>query len=188
MNGFQEFFAVVSAVVLFLFGLQGFSRELQAVGGDALRSWLERVTASRWRGFLLGALVTAIVQSSSAVTALAVALVDANVISFRASLGVLLGANVGSTSTGLIASLGMKPVARATAMANFLFNAVGLLLYFPFLALFSRVMVDSFGGAALAVAWAHLTFNLTVGLLFLSTLGRVEHRLAAWFLAAHERS
>jgi len=53
------------------FGLQGFSRELQAAGGKALQLWLGRVTASRWRGFAVGALDTAVVQSSSAVTSLA---------------------------------------------------------------------------------------------------------------------
>jgi len=69
MTRLQGLCAVVSAIVLFLYGLQSFSRELQAVGGAALQAWLGRVTASRWRGFAIGALATAIVQSSSAVTA-----------------------------------------------------------------------------------------------------------------------
>jgi len=89
MTPFQGLFAAISAVILFLYGLQGFSRELQAVGGATLQSWLRRVTANRWIGFLVGAAATAIVQSSSAITALTVTLVDAAVISFRASLGVL---------------------------------------------------------------------------------------------------
>ncbi len=99
MTPFQGIIAAASAIVLFLYALEGFSRELQAVGGTALQSWLSRVTASRWLAFLIGAIATALVQSSSAVTALAVTLVDASVISFRGSLGVLLGANVGTTTT-----------------------------------------------------------------------------------------
>jgi Na+/phosphate symporter len=63
ITGLQGLIAAVSAIVLFLYGLQGFSRELQTVGGAALRSWLARVTASRWRGFAVGALATAVVQS-----------------------------------------------------------------------------------------------------------------------------
>ena len=59
---------------------------------------------------MLGAVATAIVQSSSAVTSLAVALVDAGVMSFRASLGVLLGANVGTTSTAWLVSLKLTSV------------------------------------------------------------------------------
>lgn len=91
MTGLQSFFAVVAAIVLFIYGLQGFSRELRAVGGDVLQTWLGRVTANRWSGFAVGAFATAVVQSSSAVTSLTTALVDSSVISFRASLGVLLG-------------------------------------------------------------------------------------------------
>ena len=93
MSPLQGLFAAVSAVVLFLYGLHGFSHELQTVGGPALQSWLGRVTANRWLGFVAGALATAVVQSSSAVTALTTALVDAGVISFRASLAVVLGSN-----------------------------------------------------------------------------------------------
>jgi len=110
MTGLQSFFAAISAVVLFIYGLQGFSRELRAVGGDALQAWLGRVTASRWSGFAVGALATAVVQSSSAVTSLTTALVDASVISFRASLGVLLGSNVGTTATAWLVSLKLTSV------------------------------------------------------------------------------
>jgi phosphate:Na+ symporter len=98
-------FATLAAIVLFLYGLQEFSREIRNVGGPALNAWLGRFTKSRWQGVLLGALATAVVQSSSAITALAVALVDAGAISFKSSLGILLGANVGTTSTAWLVSL-----------------------------------------------------------------------------------
>jgi len=110
MTDLQSFFAAVSAIVLFVYGLQGLSRELRTVGGGALQSWLTRVTASRWLGFAFGALATAIVQSSSAVTSLTTAFVDASIISFRASLGVLLGSNVGTTTTAWLVSLKLTGV------------------------------------------------------------------------------
>lgn len=306
MTGLQALFAAFSAVVLFLYGLQNFSRELRATGGIALKSWLQRITASRWLGFMVGAAATAIVQSSSAITALTVALVDASAISFRASLGVLLGSNVGttatawlvslkltgigpvfillgamlsalpvrarvtgkpvfyfgliffaldlisselkplsehpaimewvtlaqapwlgvvtglavtavvqsssvttavaillvqqgilpaeaaipivigsnvgSTSTALVASVGMGVVARATAITNFVFNAVGLVVYFPFLSWFSRAMLDLAGSPGMAVASAHLIFNLTIALGFLAALDWIEPRLRGWLL------
>lgn len=105
MNYFDLSIAVLAAVVLFLHGLQGFSRELQAHSDGRLQGWLERLTRTRMGGFLLGALFTALVQSSSAVTALAVALVDAGTIPFANSLAVLIGANVGTTSTAWLVSL-----------------------------------------------------------------------------------
>jgi Na/Pi-cotransporter len=301
MTPFQGFTAALSAIVLFLYGLQGFSSELQIVGGDTLRAWLSRVTANRFRSFLVGALATAVLQSSSAITALAVTLVDAGVISFRASLGVLLGANVGttatawlvsfkltgigpafivlgalisvlparvrvigkavfyfgliflaldlislqlkplqnhpsfrewmelaktpwmgvvagmvftalvqsssvttglailmvqqgtlppeaaipivigsnvgSTSTALMAGLGMSAAARATSIANLLVNATGVVLFLPFLRPFARAIVEWAGDPGIAVALSHLIFNLTIAFTFLLTLDWVEPRL-----------
>jgi Na/Pi-cotransporter len=97
--------AAVSAIVLFLYGLEAFSREIQTVGGETLKKWLSRLTESRWRAVLLGTVATAIVQSSSAVSSLVVAFVDAGTMTFRSSLGVLLGANIGTTSTAWLVSL-----------------------------------------------------------------------------------
>jgi len=100
----------LSAIVLFLFGLQGFSGEIQAVGGDTLKARLGHLVRSPIRGVLLGASATAIVQSSSAVVALALALVDAGVLSLRSSLGIVLGANVGTTSTAWLVSLRLEAI------------------------------------------------------------------------------
>ena len=102
MGYFNLLIGIFATVILFLHALQGFSREVQEVGGDRLKSALQRLTSNRFAGFTLGAVFTALVQSSSAVTALAVALVDAGAISFTNSLAVLIGANVGTTSTALL--------------------------------------------------------------------------------------
>ena len=77
MGYFNLLIGIFATVILFLHALQGFSREVQEVGGDRLKSALQRLTSNRFAGFTLGAVFTALVQSSSAVTALAVALVDA---------------------------------------------------------------------------------------------------------------
>jgi Na/Pi-cotransporter len=110
MSNFRILLAVISAIVLFLYGLQGFSEEIQKVGGATLTKWIGLLTESRWRGVLLGAVATAIVQSSSAITALTVALVDAGTMSFRSSLGLLLGANIGTTSTAWLVSLKLTSI------------------------------------------------------------------------------
>jgi Na/Pi-cotransporter len=110
MSNFRVLLSIVSAIVLFLYGLGAFSHEIQEVGGETLKKWLGRLTESRWMAVLLGAVATAIVQSSSAVTALLVALVDAGTISFRSSLGVLLGANIGTTSTAWLVSLKLTSI------------------------------------------------------------------------------
>jgi len=124
MGSLQIASAAIAAVVLFLYGLQAFSRELQDVGGSRLQAWLPRVTANRWYGFLIGAVVTALVQSSSATTALAVTLVDAGVISFLGSLGVLLGANVGTTATAWLVSLKLTGIGPFFIIAGTVISAV----------------------------------------------------------------
>ena len=124
MSNLRILFAVISAIVLFLYGLEAFSREIQAVGGETLRKWLGHLTESRWRGVVLGTIVTAIIQSSSAVTSLTVALVDAGTMTLNSSLGVLLGANIGTTSTAWLVSLkltGIGPffIVLGTALSVF---------------------------------------------------------------------
>jgi phosphate:Na+ symporter len=105
MSNLRILLASTSAIVLFLYGLESFSREIQRAGGATLNKWLGELTKSRWRGVLLGAVATAMVQSSSAVTSLTAPLVDGGTMSFSSSLGVLLGANVGTTSTAWLVSL-----------------------------------------------------------------------------------
>lgn len=116
---------------------------------------------------------TALVQSSSVTTGVAILLVQQGILPAVAAIPIVMGSNIGTTSTGLMASLGMKPIARATAAANLFFTA-GVLIYLPFLRPFSRIMVDQFGAGSMLVAWAHLIFNLTVGLAFLLLLDKVE--------------
>jgi len=110
MSNFRVLLAIVSAIVLFLYGLESFSHEIQRVGAAALSEWLGRLTKSRWRAVLLGAAATAIIQSSSAVTSLTVSLVETGTISFQSSLGVLLGANVGTASTAWLVSLKLTSI------------------------------------------------------------------------------
>lgn len=96
---------VLAAVLLFLHGLNAFADELTRLGGDGLRGWLARLTRSDWRAAFMGALSTALLQSSSAVTSMSVTLVDRQVIAARAALGVMIGANLGTTLTAWLVAL-----------------------------------------------------------------------------------
>jgi phosphate:Na+ symporter len=110
MSTFELVVSGVAALALFAYGLQSLSREIEEVGGDRLKTLLSYVTESRIRGFLLGIIVTALIQSSSAVSSFAVALVDAGAITLRGSLAVLLGANVGTTATAWLVSFKLAGV------------------------------------------------------------------------------
>lgn len=97
--------SVAAAVILFTYALKGFGEDIRRIGGEELGQLLGRLTRNRFHAFLLGAAITALVQSSSAISGLAVALVQAGTVTFRGSLPVFLGANVGTTSTAWLMSI-----------------------------------------------------------------------------------
>ena len=124
MSNLRIAFAAISAIVLFLYGLEAFSREVQSLGGGRLRKWLGYLTERRWRGLLLGIVATAIIQSSSATTSLTVALVDAGVITLSSSWGILLGANIGTTSTAWLVSLKLTGIGPFFIVLGALLSAI----------------------------------------------------------------
>ena len=101
--------AVLGGIGLFLFGMKILTESLRDAAGPRLRHVLTRFTGTPLRGALTGAAATAVIQSSSATTVMTVGFVGAGLIGFPQSLGVLYGANVGTTVTGWIVTfLGLK--------------------------------------------------------------------------------
>lgn len=108
---------LLGGIGLFLIGMKLMSDGLKAVAGSSLHTVLERYTQSRFSAFLSGAGLTALVQSSSATTVATIGFVSAGLLTLPASLGVIIGANVGTTSTGWIVSmLGFKLSVGALAL------------------------------------------------------------------------
>ncbi len=95
----------VGGLALFLFGMSYMGSSLEKLSGGKFESVLEKMTKSRLRGVLLGAGVTAIIQSSSAVTVMAVGFVNAKIMSLRQVIGIIMGANIGTTVTSWLLSL-----------------------------------------------------------------------------------
>ncbi|QGU00234.1 Sodium-dependent phosphate transporter [Candidatus Syntrophocurvum alkaliphilum] len=104
-------FAFVGGLGLFLFGLRFMSEALQSVAGDRMRSILEQGTKSPIRGVITGAIVTALIQSSSATIVLTVGLVNAQLLTLRQAIGVIMGANIGTTLTAYLIGLDLKEYA-----------------------------------------------------------------------------
>lgn len=104
METFHTIILISSAITLFVYGLQSFSKEIQSIGIDKIKKWINKVTALPLGGFGVGAIVTGIIQSSTMVSSLTVSLVNAGAITFRDSLLILLGTNIGNTSTAWIVS------------------------------------------------------------------------------------
>lgn len=100
---------VLGGLGLFLLGMSLMTDGLRFAAGDSLSKALQKMTGSRFRGIATGAAMTALVQSSSATTLMTVGLVSAGVISFASAVGIIFGANIGTTMTSwLVAMIGLK--------------------------------------------------------------------------------
>lgn len=100
---------IMGSLGVFLFGMKVMSEGVQKLAGERFRTIMAAMTGNRWKGIGTGTLVTALVQSSSASTVMVVSFVNARILTLRESIGVILGANLGTTFTfWLVAFLGIK--------------------------------------------------------------------------------
>ncbi len=114
---FFDLLTLVGSLGLFLYGMKMMSEALQRVAGSRMRNILSSMTSNRFLGVLTGFLVTAIIQSSSATTVMVVSFVNAGLLNLTQSIGVIMGANIGTTVTGWIISLlGFKVSISAYAL------------------------------------------------------------------------
>lgn len=105
MNFLQGMLDLIAGLAMFLFGMSLMGEGLECRAGSKLKQILERMTAGRFRGLLLGIGVTAAIQSSSAVTVMVIGFVNSGMMTLRQSIGVIMGANVGTTITSWLLGL-----------------------------------------------------------------------------------
>ncbi|MCB9641074.1 MAG: Na/Pi cotransporter family protein [Myxococcales bacterium] len=133
-----------------------------------------------WIGLFVGALFTALIQSSAATVGVVIALASQGLVDLKAGLAISLGANVGTCVTAVLASLRQPAEARQVAIVHVLFNFCGVILFLPFLGPFASLISsispqapDLQGAARIAyeaprqIANAHTLFNLICALLFI---------------------
>ncbi len=114
---------VFGGLGLFLYGINQMGDSLKTIAGDRLKVFVEKTTNTPLKGILVGALVTALIQSSSGTTALTVGLVRAGLMSFPQAVGVILGANIGTTITSFIIGLKIEKF-------SLIFVGIGAVLIF----------------------------------------------------------
>ncbi|NLX40775.1 MAG: Na/Pi cotransporter family protein [Bacteroidales bacterium] len=100
-----QILTLLGALGMFLFGMNMMSSGLQKAAGDRLRRLLSSITSNRFRGVLTGLVITSIIQSSSATTVMVVGFVNAGLLTLLQAIGVIMGANIGTTMTAWIISL-----------------------------------------------------------------------------------
>ena len=133
----QSIIQLLGGVGLFLFAIKLISEALQLIAGDRLRQLIVTLTKTPIMGVLVGACVTVLIQSSSATTVMTVSFVDAGLMTLTQAIGVIMGANIGTTITGQILAIKVQDYA-------YLFIIIGVLLSF-----FGRSKVQKYAGNGL---------------------------------------
>lgn len=116
--GITDVLALLGGLALFLYGMQMMSTGLEAAAGNRMKSILEKLTSNRVKGVLVGAAITAVVQSSSATTVMVVGFVNSGLMTLKQAVWVIMGANIGTTITGQLIALDIGAIAPLFAIAG----------------------------------------------------------------------
>ena len=116
--GITDILSLLGGLALFLYGMQMMSTGLEAAAGNKMKSILEKLTSNRFKGVLVGAAITAVIQSSSATTVMAVGFVNSGLMTLNQAVWVIMGANIGTTITGQLIALDIGAIAPVFAIAG----------------------------------------------------------------------
>lgn len=109
--GITNIISLLGGLGLFLFGMKYMSDGLNQVAGKKMKLLLEKLTRNRFKGFLLGVLVTAVIQSSSATTVMLMGFLNAGIMDLAQATGVIIGANIGTTITAVLIAIDVSAIA-----------------------------------------------------------------------------
>ena len=107
----SDILGLLGGLALFLYGMQMMSGGLEAAAGNRMKTILEKLTSNRILGVLVGAVITAVIQSSSATTVMVVGFVNSGMMTLQQAVWIIMGANIGTTVTGLLISLDVGAMA-----------------------------------------------------------------------------
>lgn len=113
---FEHILALFGGLALFLYGMKMMSDGLEKTAGDKMQAILEKLTSNRFIGIIVGALITAAVQSSSATTVMVIGFVNSGLMKLDKAVWVIMGANIGTTITGQLIALDISAIAPVIAI------------------------------------------------------------------------
>jgi len=137
-------------------------------------------TSNLFFAILAGFIVSTILQSSSITTGIIVILASQGILNFDQAFGIILGTNIGTTTTAILASLVTGKQGKRVALAHFLFNFIGVLIFLPFVNIFSQLISNLPLDIAWQVASAHLIFNVIIAIIFViffNQFNRLIHKI-----------
>ena len=116
--GMTDLLSLLGGLALFLYGMHMMSNGLEAAAGNRMKSILEKLTSNRIKGVLVGAVITAVIQSSSATTVMLVGFVNSGLMTLSQAVWVIMGANIGTTITGQLIALDIAAIAPIFAIGG----------------------------------------------------------------------
>ncbi|WP_349410815.1 Na/Pi symporter [Pseudalkalibacillus sp. SCS-8] len=147
----------------------------------SVKNFLNITDEHLWLSLGLGTTMTAVIQSSTATTAIIMPLMNENILTLTSGIAILLGANVGTCVTALIACIGTSKEAKLVAFAHVWINIIGVVLFLPFLSGFSEIVMLLTQLPDVQIAHASVLFNVISSLLLLPFAGM----LASWIARVH---
>ena len=100
--GISEMLSLCGGLALFLYGMHMMSSGLEAAAGDRMKQMLEKLTSNTIMGVVIGTVITALIQSSSATTVMLVGFVNSGIMDLSQTVGIIMGANIGATMNGVL--------------------------------------------------------------------------------------
>ena len=119
--GITEILTLAGGLALFLLGMNEMSSGLEAVAGSKMKGILQKLTSNRFLGVAVGMIITAVIQSSSATTVMVVGFVNCGMMSLSQAIWVIMGANIGTTITGILIGLDVGGIAPVFAIVGVVF-------------------------------------------------------------------
>jgi len=135
MDSFELVLGLISGLALFLYGMHLMGEGLESLSGNKLEKIIEKLTSNPIKGVALGAGVTALIQSSSATTVMVVGFVNSGVMKLSQAIGIIMGANIGTTITSWLLSL------NSISSDNFVVTLFKPSTFSPFLALIAIILI-----------------------------------------------
>jgi phosphate:Na+ symporter len=156
---------------LIYFGMNIMSSSIQPLQDEpALKAFLYNLGQFPLSGVLGGVIVTGIFNSSTAVMGLVISLGINNLITLEAAIAIILGANIGSCVTGIMAAFGSSLSSKRLSLTQLVINIIGALLFFPFITNFAGLIAMTSADLSRQIANAHTVFNITVTLVMLPSV------------------
>ncbi|MBU0703353.1 MAG: Na/Pi cotransporter family protein [Chloroflexi bacterium] len=165
-RGWREYGEIILGFGILFLGMNLMSGALKSLAEmPAVATWLASMGQDIAAGVLAGTIATAVIQSSSAITGLVVAMGISGAVTLPGAIALLLSANIGTCITGLIASSRLSRSARRASIAQIIINVIGVLLFLPFISPFTTLVSRTSPNLPRQIANAHTIFNVAVSVI-----------------------